>query len=489
MYVMGIDAGTQSIKAVVYDSQEKKIISVTQKAIDLIARDGGVREQMAESWEEALDLILNKIPEEIKNNISAISISGQQHGFVPLAEDGSVIAPVKLWCDTSTAAECREISELYGGDEKLIEKLGNPILPGYTASKIYALRKHNPELYSRMRWVLLPHDYLNYVLTGSIVMERGDASGTGLMNIYTSEWDEEICSIIDPELVSKLPKIVKTPSIIGKISKVASERFGLSKDTVVAAGGGDNMMSAIGTGSVKDGAFTISLGTSGTLFASSSYPLTDRKKRLAAFASSHSTWLPLLCTMNCTVATEMIRKSLGASFKELDDYAEASPIGAEGLVFLPFLNGERVPDLPKGEGVLGGVGLDNYTKENLSRAVYEGVTYEFLLGIEAFREKGLEPSIITLTGGGANSRFWRQMVSDVTGCPVRVPKEGEAAAFGAALQALWIVSGGDISELVEEHLSFDESKSAYPDMENHKRYLESYAKWSSYVESLTPIFR
>lgn len=489
MYVMGIDAGTQSIKAVVYDSIEKKVIAVSQKSIELISREGGVREQLADSWVEALDIIFANIDSEIKKKVDAISISGQQHGFVPLAEDGSVIAPVKLWCDTSTAAECREITELYGGDEKLVEEIGNPILPGYTASKIYALRKHNPELYKKMRWVLLPHDYLNYVLTGSIVMERGDASGTGLMNIHTSEWDEDICAIIDPDLISKLPVIVKTPSVIGKISKAASERFGLSEHTVAVSGGGDNMMSAIGTGSVTDGAFTVSLGTSGTLFASSSYPLTDKKKRLAAFASSHSTWLPLLCTMNCTVATEMIRKSLGASFKELDDYAEASPIGAEGLVFLPFLNGERVPDLPNGEGVLGGVGIDNYTKENISRAVYEGVTYEFLLGIEAFREKGLEPTVITLTGGGANSRFWRQMVSDMTGCPVRVPKEGEAAAFGAALQALWIVSGGELAALVDEHLSFDESKRAYPDMDNHEKYLKCYTKWSSYVESLTPIFK
>ncbi len=488
MLTAGIDAGTQSIKVIVYDSETKRIAASAQQALDLITGDGGVREQEASWWIEALERCFASIDPGILKRIGAIAVSGQQHGFVPIDEDGKVLYRVKLWCDTSTADECREIEEKLGGRESVSSRLGNPILPGYTASKILWLRKNHPDLYRKMAYALLPHDYLNWYLTGIAAMERGDASGTGLMNIFTGEWDREASDAISGDLIGKLPPI-QDPGIIGTIRPEAAEALGLGEGVKVASGGGDNMMSAIGTGAVRDGAVTMSLGTSGTLFASSSKPFHDSQNRLASFASSHGTWMPLLCTMNCTVASEIMRSLLDKDVREFDAIADSSPPGANGLFLLPFFNGERVPDLPGGKGVLTGMTMDNVTEANIARATLEGVTFEFLLGLEAFRENGIEVKEITMTGGGAKSRIWRQLASDMTGCPVRVTKVTEAAAFGAALQALWLSSGRSIEEVVDEHLGFDPGKSAQPDIQKHEMYRKLYKEWMSYTETMAPLFK
>ena len=257
---------------------------------------------------------------------------------------------------------------------------------------------------------------------------------------------------------------------------------------MVVSGGGDNMMSAIGTGALRDGEITISLGTSGTLFASSSAPLIDDKCRLASFASSHSSFLPLLCTMNCTVAEEVLRKEMDVDVKEFVSLASKAPLGSEGLVLLPFFNGERIPDYPNGEAVLGGMNMTNVKKENIARAALEGVSFEFLLGLEAFKELSFIPKRASLTGGGSKSGFWRQMISDITGLEIRCPLIEEAAAFGAALEALAVIEGRDLVETAEEHLLFDEEKKAYPDMENHEKYKSCYEKWKKYSSSMAPMF-
>ena len=489
MYVMGIDDGTQSVKCIVYDSIKKEVIISASESVDLISLDGGVREQKASWWIEAIEKCFKTIGKDIISKVEAISVSGQQHGFVPMKKDGTVLYNVKLWCDTSTAKECDEITQSYGGEEKLIANVGNPILPGYTASKILYLKKNFPALYEQMNYVLLPHDYINYYLSGQIIMERGDASGTGLFNLYKGQWDKELCSIISDSLLAKLPPILSRPSIIGKVTDNLVSNFGFDKECVVASGGGDNMMAALGTGCVNKGDVTISLGTSGTLFTSTDFVVTDTKKRIAAFSSSHDSYLPLLCTMNCTVSTEELRNKLNLSIEEFNQKAQKAPIGACGLIFLPFLNGERVPSLPKGEAVFGGIKLDNYTTENISRAVFEGVSMSLMPGLEAFKELGIEIQRIILTGGGSKSSLWRQIISDLTGYPVYVPQNKEGAAFGAALHALWLKENSNISEVIKEHLSFDEEASVIPNAKNHEQYLKVYEKWVSYEQALEPIFK
>ena len=488
MLVAGIDAGTQSVKVLVYDGVKKKEVALSASPLSLISRPDGSREQKAQWYIDAVRKCFSEIPGAIKKDIRALSVSGQQHGFVPVDKDGNVLWDVKLWCDTSTSQECREIEEAFGGRDRVMEEVGNPILPGYTASKILWLRKNHREEYERMHSVLLPHDYINYYLTGKMVTERGDASGTGLLDIRKGTWHKEICSVIAPDLVDKLPPIVEGLSPIGEVLPQVSEELGLGAHVLVAPGGGDNMMSAIGTGAVKEGEMTISLGTSGTLFASSSRPLLDKKGRLAAFFSSHGTHLPLLCTMNCTVAEEVLRKEMGLSVVEFVSEAEKAPIGSEGLLLLPFFNGERVPDYPRGEAMLGGMNMTNVKRSNIARAAMEGVTFGFLLGLDAFRELSFVPSAISLTGGGSKSAFWRQMISDVSLVETRCPKTSEAAAFGAALQALSSLEGRSVSSVVEEHLEYDEDKKCLPDKESHDKYMEAYAKWKKYSDASAPLF-
>ncbi len=488
MVVAGLDFGTQSVKVLVYDSSKKEVLALISHPFELISGDDGVREQLASWYIDGLRDCFSRIDKSIKERIEALSISGQQHGFVPVAANGDVLANVKLWCDTSTARECDELTRLYGSKEELIRNVGNAILPGYTASKILAFKKSHPELYSKMAYVLLPHDYINYYLTGNITMERGDASGTALYNIYENRWDERLCSLIDDELIKKLPAVSDSKGIAGIVKEDVSKELGLRSGVLVAAGGGDNMMSAIGTGTVENGSLTMSLGTSGTLFAYSDHPVTDTKCRLAGFASSTGGYLPLLCTMNCTVASENMRGLFSLDVKEFDKEAERAPIGAEGIVLLPFFNGERVPNFPRGEGVLAGMNMSNIKASNIARATLEGVSFEFLLGLEAFKESGFEAQSLSLTGGGSKSAIWRQIIADLTGLEVRVPLVKEAAAFGAALQALSVSEKRDLSLVVKDHIGFDNTKEAHPIASRRIEYEKAYRKWKSYMDSLGGLY-
>ncbi len=488
MVVAGLDFGTQSVKLLVYDTEEKRVIANSSHTFSLISKDGGVREQMAEWFISGLKDCFNQIDGSIKKRIRAIGVSGQQHGFVPVDCSGNVLAPVKLWCDTSTSKECDELTSLYGSKDALISEVGNAILPGYTASKILAFKKNKPELFKKMAYVMLPHDYINYYLTGNVVTERGDASGTALFNVYTNKWDEKLCSLIDESLIKKMPRIVEWNSIIGVVKSDVREELGLSSDVVVSTGGGDNMMSAIGTGTVSDGLLAMSLGTSGTLFAYSDTPIVDKKSRIASFASSTGGYLPLLCTMNCTVASENMRKLFNLDVDDFSAKASLSKIGSEGLVLLPYFNGERVPNYPNGEGVLAGMNMTNISEENIARATLEGVSFGFLLGLEAFKEAGFKANGLTLTGGGSNSALWRQIIADSTSLEVKVPVIKETAAFGAALQALSAISNIDIVKIAKEYILFDETKTTKPNEKNREEYMKAYQKWKKYSETLGGIY-
>ncbi|WP_313224601.1 FGGY-family carbohydrate kinase, partial [Pseudoxanthomonas mexicana] len=262
----------------------------------------------------------------------------------------------------------------------------------------------------------------------------------------------------------------------------------------VAVGGGDNMMAAIGTGCVEEGRLAMSLGTSGTLFAYSDVPVIDPDGAWAAFCSSTGGWLPLICTMNCTVATEQVAKAFGFSTREGDAHLHATPPGADGLVMLPFLNGERTPDLPRGKGVLAGMDATNMTPAHLYRAAMEGATYSLKYGFDAFVRAGMRFERIVLTGGGSNSAAWRQLVADVFGLPVDVPAQAEGAAFGAALQALWALdktSGGDtsIADVARTHVAADPALSATPDPTRAPAYAAAYARFLQHLDAVTPLQR
>lgn len=487
---LGIDVGTQSVKALCYDAVAAKVVAVSNSPLELVSADDGTREQSAAWWLAALQDCMEQIDPAVRRSIAAIGVSGQQHGFVPLDRDGEVLAPVKLWCDTSTVLECGQITRELGGVDRCIAEVGNPILPGYTASKILYLKKHSPELYAQLCTILLPHDYINYYLTGERVMECGDASGTGLLDIRERSWSQKAIRALDADrdLLECLPPLVSPGAAIGQLRREAAELLGLPAGIPVSAGGGDNMMAAVGTGNVAEGTLTVSLGTSGTLFAHSDTPVVDDSGTIAAFCSSTGGWLPLLCTMNCTVSTELTRNVFQLPVAELNQRVASAPVGSGGVVTIPFFNGERSPNLPAAKGCVLGLDSENYQADNLLRSAMESAVYGLRAGLDRLREKGCSVESIRLTGGGSRSTVWSQMVADVFNRPVQIQTHDEGAALGAALHAMWMHSGEDIVSIVSEHLSIDEERSCVPDVEVAGQYQGFYNNYLRHVAAIAPLY-
>ena len=491
--VCGVDLGTQSCKVVIYDYEKKAIVAQSQAAVDMISESDGTREQKAEWYADSLKACFSNIDALVRGSIAAIGISGQQHGFVPLDEHGKPLYNVKLWCDTSTVAECEELTKSAGGEAALIELTGLPMRPGYTAPKVKWLKNHKPELFAKLRHILLPHDYINFLLTGEYTAEFGDASGTALFDVRKRVWSDKVCSFISPDVIKYLPKFVNAGEPVGKVTAHAAKEYGIPEGTIVAIGGGDNMMGAIGTGAVKDGFLTMSLGTSGTLFGYSSSPVVDPHGDLAAFCSSSGGWLPLLCTMNCTVATEEIRTLFGFSIEELNNLAERAPIGAQGLVVLPFFHGERTPNLPNGRASFNGITSVNFSKENIARAALEAAIFGMRIGLEAFAQLGYKAKEIRLTGGGSKSQLWQKIAANVMNLPIQIPSSAEAAALGGAIQALWTLDKAEgrnatLESLVDAHIVLEGDNAIMPDPQSVSQYNDAYKEYSKYLGALKPLY-
>jgi xylulokinase len=493
--VLGIDLGTQSLKVVLYDFESKRMAAAASSPLALDQDASGKAEQNPDDWLDALAVCLARIAPEVRKSIEAIGVSGQQHGLVALGLDDKPLCPAKLWCDTTTGIEAEEIMDAVGGRNQCITLSGNALVTGFTAPKILWLKKHAPEHYAAMTDVLLPHDYVNFALTGQKVMEFGDASGTGLMDVRQRRWRRELLDAVDPgrDIGDCLPPFADAGDFIGETTPAAAERFGLRPGIPVAAGGGDNMMGAIGTGNVRPGRLTMSLGTSGTLYAHSDRPVIDPKGNIAAFCGSTGGWLPLLCTMNCTYATELMRRPLGIGVDDFDSSIAAVPAGADGLLALPFFNGERTPNLPGAKASLLGLDATNCSRGHLLRATVEGATFGLKFGIDELAALGLHGNEIVVTGGGANSRIWQGIVADVTDLPVTVLRQTEGAGFGAALQALWTLERKSdatvsIRDVTDAHLERDTSQGAAPDRANVERYRDAYAGYQRALSHIAPIY-
>jgi xylulokinase len=439
-YAVGIDSGTQGAKALVVEVRSGRVLGRGKAPHAMIAGLGpGASEQDPAVWIKAAEKALAAALKQARiapGKVVAIGVSGQQHGFVPLDARGKVIRPAKLWNDTSTIRETDEIAAALGGRREAIARLGIAPAVGFTASKILWLKRREPRRFARLATVLLPHNYLNFWLTGRPHMEYGDASGTGLMDIRRLKWDSRAVAAIDPGLGPKLPPLEHPREPVGLMSRTVAGRFGFSR-VLVASGGGDNMMGAIGSGNVRPGVCTLSLGTSGTVYAYSGRPFVDPEGEIAAFCDSTGGWLPLLCTMNVTNTTEIVKALFGLDNAGLERLARRAGPGAGGLLFLPFVDGERVPVLPFSSAVLFGLDRRTFEAAPIVRAVMEGAVLNLGYGVARMKALGLRPAEIRATGGGAKSRLWLQIVADVFGTPVVTLKEDEAAAYGAALQAVW----------------------------------------------------
>ena len=360
--------------------------------------------------------------------LSGLAVSGQQHGLVVLDECGAVIRPAKLWCDTATAEEAREISTA----------LGRHVPTGFTASKVRWLARHEPENWARTHTAFLPHDFINFRLTGRRCCEAGDASGTAYFDVRARAFNAEAMAAAAPDLAPKVPELIASDAACGLVSGEAAARTGLPEGLLVASGSGDNMMSALGSGATAPGRVVISLGTSGTAFAYRPEPLVDPEGLIAPFCDATGGWLPLLCVMNLTGVTETVRQAFGdVDLETMTREAARIAPGADGLLLLPYLQGERVPDLPEATGSLLGLRTENFTRGHLFRAALEGTACNLANGVARLRELGVATEEAFLVGGAARNPLWCQILAAALDIEVTPLAINQSAALGAALQAAW----------------------------------------------------
>lgn len=494
---LGIDSGTHATKAILVEGNTGTVIaqgSAPHRFIEGLPE--GHWEQDPAVWVKAMEKAVRQVMTSSKakpSEIKAIGVSAQQHGLVPLDEKGEVIRPAKLWCDHSTAAQAETIVRKVGGYERLLELTGLGLPVGYTAPKIAWLKSREPRSYKRLVRILLPHDYLNYVLTGRVTMEPGDASGTGLFNTKTRDWEPAVIDVIDPMLRQMLPEIRPNEEPAGELQPGIARKLGLEPGTLVSSGGGDNMMAAIGTGNTRIGMVTASIGTSGTISAYSSRPVMDSTGEVAAFCDSTGAWLPLVCIESAAASTELVKKSFRWDNDRLAKEVQSVPPGSDGLILLPYFEGERVPYLPHGRGIFFGLNHSNFSNAHFARATMEGVGFALNYGLGKMRDLGVRPKQIRITGGGANSPVWRQILADIFDAEVICVQTSEGACFGAALQARWCysLSRGEkvkISQLTDKFVKLDKSTSVRPRKAQARVYRQMQLLFNDVTRANAPLF-
>jgi len=487
-YFAGIDVSTQSCKLIVINFDDKKVVF-----LDLINYDRdlpqyntingtrknagfGVSESNPNMWVDAIHILFIRLKNKLKHevsNIKAISISGQQHGLVTLTKEGDLSRPYsKLWNDFSTGEECEIITQKLGGQIEVIKEIANTQRTGYTAPKILHMIRHEPQNYEKTAFILLVHNYINWILTGGknggiIVMEPGDASGTALWDPVRRAWSNKIINAIDENLINKLPPVHDNREIIGQIGTEFIEKYGFSKDTLITSGSGDNMMGAIGTGNYREGVVTISLGTSGTAYSFMTRPYVDPDGEIACFCDATGNYLPLLCISNLANGYESFLKFYNLNHDEFNEIIKLTEPGNQGRVICPWYEGERTPDLPEATPIYFGFTIEDFNNKILARAVLEG---HILNLYEGFNKLPIKTKEIRLTGGISKSKVWRETISNIFNCEV-VPVSGEGAALGAALHAAWsFYKEKTIQEIADPFIILDESNRIKPNEKLVERY-------------------
>lgn len=499
-YLLGIDLGTSGTKSVLFDESGKTVASSLVE-YSIICPKNGWAEQNPEDWWNAVKITINSIISEIdidKNNIVGIGISGQMHGLVMLDEDGKVLRNCILWCDGRTSIECKEITQTIGA-KRLVEISANPALTGFTAGKVMWVKKNEPELYKKCKHILLPKDYIRYKLCGNYATEVSDASGTNLFDVTNRVWSDEILGKLGIDK-SLMPKIYESCEVTGYIDENAARMTGLSTSTAVVGGAADNMAAAVGTGVVTKGKAFTTLGTSGVVFAHADEVSIDTKGRVHTFCSA----VPHKYTvMSCTLAAGLSLKWFRDNFCEneiataknmnidpyylMDKEAELSPMGANRLLYLPYLMGERSPILDENaRGVFFGLSAI-HSKKDMIRSILEGVLYSQRNCIEVFSEMGITPEKMLATGGGAASKLWKQMMADVYDCPVSTIDNKEGPALGVAILAG--VGTGIYSSIEEACEKIIKEKSQQePIKENIPQYTKMYNIYKSIYPNLKDNF-
>jgi xylulokinase len=387
---------------------------------------------------------------DIRSSVVAISVAGQQHGLVMIDEDGDPLAPAKLWNDTTAAPKADSLVEQLGA-ATWAERCGSVPVAAFTIAKLGAALDNDPGLADRAAKVMLPHDYLTWRLTGQHVTDRGDASGTGWFDPAADRYRDDLLATVGPpaQWRDRLPRVLGPSEAAGSVTGDACAELGLGSggvDVVVGPGTGDNMGAALGLG-LQPGDVVISLGTSGTVFASSPAPTADPSGAVAGFASADGGFLPLVCTLNATKVTDTVAQWLGTDAAGLADLALAAGDDAGGVELVPYFDGERTPNLPDATGTLTGLRTST-TREQLALAAHDGVLQGLLAGVEALRSAGVvTDGQLSLVGGGARSKAYRHRLTTLWGRAIRLPDADEAVATGAAVQAAATFTGEPLAEV------------------------------------------
>ena len=447
-YLLGIDIGTSGTKTVLFEEGGRAVSSSTAEYPMYQPKNGWAEQDPADWWDACAKTVRAVLQESgaAPTDVAGVGLSGQMHGLVMLDEAGDVLRRSILWCDGRTGAQCREINERVGAG-RLIEITANPALAGFTAPKILWVRENEPELYRRCRHILLPKDYIRYRLTGLLATEVSDASGMNLMDIPSRSWSAEVLEKleIDPAL---LPELHESCEVAGTVTADAAAQTGLAAGTPVVCGAGDNAAAAVGTGVVEGGKAFTTIGTSGVVYAHADRLAIDPQGRVHTFCSAvPGKWTVMGCTLAAGLSLKWLRDNFFPAEKEtaagmgvdpytlMDRQAEKVPTGANRLLFLPYLMGERSPLLdPDARGVFFGLSAI-HTKYDLLRAVMEGVVYSLRDCLDILRGMGVVSSEMLACGGGGSSPLWRQMLADVYGCPVKTVVSKEGPALGAAILA------------------------------------------------------
>ncbi|MDR0423924.1 MAG: xylulokinase [Clostridiales Family XIII bacterium] len=481
-YLIGIDTGTSGTKTVIFDDLGTPIASKTVE-YPMYQPHNGWAEQDPEDWwraaAEGLKAVLAKSGAS-PDDVAGVGLSGQMHGLVMLDRDGRPLRPSIIWCDQRTGAECDQMNRLIG-EKRVIEITANPPMTGFTASKILWVQNNEPDIYARCAHILLPKDYIRYRLTGEFATEVSDASGMQLMDVGGRCWSSEILEKLSIDR-SLLAEMHESPDVTGKVHSAAAAETGLAVGTPVVGGAGDNPAAAVGTGVVSEGTAFTTIGTSAVVYAVSDSIRIDMKGRVHSLcASVPGKWTVMSCTQGAGLSLKWLRdnccapeiaeaEKLGVDpYEIMTGLAAGIPIGADRLLFLPYLMGERSPHPdPDCRGVFFGLSA-MHGRAHLIRSVLEGVAFSQRECVDVFREMGVPVSDMTATGGGGRSRLWRQMLADLYECPVNTLTADEGGALGVALLA---GVGTGIFSSVEEACAAVVKKSAplMPDEKAGERY-------------------
>ncbi|MGC2582378.1 MAG: xylulokinase [Acidobacteriaceae bacterium] len=478
---LGMDVGTGGTRAVLVDEKGKLIASASSEHQPFRTPHPGWAEQDPEDWWRAAQQAIREVVAAVPGvRIEAVGLTGQMHGAVMLDKEGKVLRPSLIWCDQRTGPQCDWLHDQFGGGEKgrekLIELTANPALPNFTLTKLLWVRDHEPEIFAKIAHVMCPKDYVRYRLTGTYAIDVHEASGTLLLDVAHRRWSQEVAKVAGiPE--SWLPELFESPEICAKISAEAAGLTGLTADTPVAAGAGDQGAGAVGMGILQPGSVSATIGTSGVVFAATAAPTRDPHGRLHTFCHAvPGRWHVMGVTQAAGLSLRWLRETLAPdqTYDQLTAAAAQVPAGSDGLLWTPYLLGERTPHLDS-TATAAFVGITaTSTRAHCTRAVLEGVAYSLKDTFTLFAELGSPVKGVRLGGGGARGPLWRTIQANIYGYPCERLTAEEGGAFGAALLAG--VGAGrwpDLDAACADGIAVAET--IQPDLQLVQRYAEGYA--------------